>query len=171
MSTSNESDLPQNNYYPFLLGILNFGLLLMVAWSLMSPSVELWDFIFVSVGVYLTVKFIRLINKAHDEPLTRIRPQDRDAIPKEGIYSKIRHPFAAGAVYMNIAYVFFFRSLLLIPIIPVFAALWYFYAKMEEKIMLDKFGDEYREYMRGTGMLRGAGLDQQRLASSGYGMY
>jgi protein-S-isoprenylcysteine O-methyltransferase Ste14 len=171
VTTPNESDLPENNYFPLFLGVLNFGLLLIIAVPLMSPSAELWDFIFVGVGVYLTVKFIRLINEAHDERLTRTSPLDRDTIPREGIYAKIRHPIAAGAIYMNIAYFFFFRSLLLMPIIPIFAALWYIYARIEEKVMIDRFGDEYLEYMRGTSMFRGGSPDQQRLASSGYDMY
>jgi protein-S-isoprenylcysteine O-methyltransferase Ste14 len=171
MSNSNETELPENNIIPLAIGIIDFGLLLLVAMPLMSLSADLWDFIFVAVGIYLTVKFIRCVSRAHEQPLTRTSPQDRDAIPKEGIYARIRHPVAAGAIYMNIAYVFFFRSLLLIPIVPIFASIWYIYAKYEEKIMLDRFGDEYREYMRGTSMFRGAGFDQQRLASSGYDMY
>ena len=37
--------------------------------------------------------------------------------------------------------------------------------------LVEKFGDEYREYVRATSMFRGSGYDQQRLASSGYDMY
>jgi protein-S-isoprenylcysteine O-methyltransferase Ste14 len=171
MSESGENELPENNIAPLLIGILDFGLLLMFAMPLMSPSAEWWDFVFVGVGVYLTIKFIHCFNDANDDPLTRVSPQDRNAIPKEGIYARIRHPVAAGAIYLNIAYIFFFRSLFLIPIVPVFASIWYIYAKNEERIMLGKFGDEYREYMRSTGMFRGSSFDQQRLSSSGYGMY
>jgi protein-S-isoprenylcysteine O-methyltransferase Ste14 len=171
MTRSDKDSPPQNNFLPAILGVINFGLLLPIALPLMSPSTELWDFIFVAVGVYLTIKFAGNISKAHQEALTRVSPKDRNSIPKEGIYARIRHPVGAGSIYMNIAYVFFFRSLILVPIVPIFAAMWYTYAKYEEKIMLDRFGDEYREYMRGTSMFRGAGFDQQRLASSGYGMY
>lgn len=171
MSSSNDTSYPENNYAPGILGFFNFGLLLAIAVPLMSYSIGLWDFIFVAVGVYFEVKFIRNIGRAHEQPLTRVSPQHRDSIPREGIYSRIRHPVGAGAIYMNIAYVFFFRSLLLIPVIPVFAAIWYLYAKYEEKVMLERFGDEYRDYMRDTSMFRGTGLDQQRLTSSGYDMY
>jgi protein-S-isoprenylcysteine O-methyltransferase Ste14 len=171
MSSSNKNDTPENNFVPAILGFINFGLLLTIALPLMSPSIDLWDFIFVATGAYLTLLFGRNLSKAHQEALTRVSPKDRDSIPKEGIYAKIRHPVAAGAIYMNTAYVFLFRSLVLIPIVPIFAAMWYFYAKYEEKVMLERFGDEYTEYMRGTSMFRGAGFNQQRLASSGYGMY
>ena len=59
----------------------------------------------------------------------------------------------------------------MIPVVPMFIALWYIYATYEERIMINRFGDEYKEYMKGTSMFRGGGFDQQRLASSGYDMY
>ncbi|MFW9960933.1 MAG: methyltransferase family protein [Candidatus Thorarchaeota archaeon] len=171
MSSSTEHDYPENNYIPAILGFLNFSILLPLSLSLMNASIELWDFIFVAIGVYLTVKFGTNLSKAHEDSLTRVDPKQRNSFPKEGIYARIRHPVEAGVIYMNIAYVFFFRSLALIPIVPIFAAMWYLYAKYEERVMLNLFGDEYREYMQGTSMFRGAGSDQQRLASSGYDMY
>lgn len=171
MSSSNDHNYPENNYLPVILGFLNFSILLPLSISLMSPTTELWDFIFVAIGIYLTVIFTRNLSKANEYPLTRVDPKQRDSFPKEGIYARIRHPVAAGMIYMNIAYVFFFRTLILIPIIPVFAAMWYLYANYEESVMLDLFGDEYREYMQVTSMFRSARPDQQHLASSGYDMY
>jgi len=171
MSGSNDHDYPENNFIPAILGILNFSILLPLSLTLMSASTELWDFIFVAIGVYLTVKFGTNLSKAHEYALTRVDPKQRDSFPKEGIYARIRHPVAAGVIYMNIAYIFFFRSFVLIPIVPIFVAMWYLYARYEERVMLGVFGDEYREYMQGTSMFRGAGFDQQRLASSGYNMY
>ncbi len=171
MSRQNDDRVQENNFIPAILGFINFASLLAIAVPLMSYSTGLWDFIFVAAGVYFEMKFIRCVSKAHEQPLTRVSPRNRSSIPREGIYARIRHPVGAGAIYLNIAFVFFFRSLYLIPIVPVFGAMWYMYAKYDESVMLERFGDEYREYMRGTSMFRGAGFDQQRLASSGYDMY
>jgi len=171
MSSQDDDSVAENNFIPAILGFMNFGILLSIAMPLMSYSTGLWDFIFVAAGVYFELKFVRCVSKAHEQPMTRVNPRDRTSIPREGIYARIRHPIAAGAIYLNIAFVFFFRSLYLIPIIPVLGAMWYLYARYEENVMLERFGDEYREYMRGTSMFRGAGFDQQRLASSGYDMY
>lgn len=171
MSGQTEDRVPENNFIPAILAFINFGILLAIAMPLMSHSTGLWDFTFVAAGVYFELKFIRCLSRAHEQPLTRVSPRNRNSIPKEGIYARIRHPVAAGAIYLNIALLFFFRSLYLIPIVPIFGAMWYLYAKYDEDIMLERFGDEYREYMRGTSMFRGAGFDQQRLASSGYDMY
>ena len=171
LSNHNESDLPENNFWPTLIAIINFGALVLLAVDYMNPSAHLWDFILVGVGIYFSFKFISMMRKAHEFPETRVIPQDRKSFPKEGIYARIRHPVGAAAIYMNIAYVCFIRNFALIPIIPIFVALWYIYEVYEERIMVDLFGDEYREYMKSTGMFRGGGADLQRHTSSGYGMY
>lgn len=171
MSDSESIVVDDNNYYPALIAIMNFSVLLLLAMQYMVSTAGLWDFIFVGAGVYFSMKFIRLVRGAHEFEETRVSPKDRTSFLKEGIYSTIRHPIGAAAIYMNIAYLCFVRSLVLVTVIPVFIALWYIYAAYEERIMIERFGDDYREYMQTTSMFRGSGYDQQRLASSGYDMY
>lgn len=171
MSDSESTVVADNNYYPALIAIMNFSVLLLLAQQYIVSTAGLWDFIFVGAGVYFSIKFIKLVKGAHEFEATRVSPKDRTIFPKKGIYSKIRHPIGAAAIYMNIAYLCFVRSFVLVTVIPFFIALWYIYAAYEERIMVEKFGDEYREYMQTTSMFRGSGYDQQRLASSGYDMY
>ena len=171
MSDTELDVVADNNYYPALIAIMNFATLLSLAVQNMATTAGLWDFIFVGAGAYFSMKFIRLIRGAHEFEGTRVSPKDRTTFLKEGIYAKIRHPIGAAAIYMNIAYLCFVRSFVLVTIIPVFIALWYIYATYEEKILAERFGDEYREYVRSTSMFRGSGYDQQRLATSGYDMY
>lgn len=171
MSDYTADEQVEDNYYPFVLALLNFSVLLFLSIEYMATSSGLWDFIFVGAGAYFSLKFIRLVKGAHEFQITRVSPLNRKSYPTEGIYAAIRHPIGAAAIYMNIAYVCFTRSFSLITVVPVFIALWYIYAAYEEKIMLGRFGDEYREYMQATSMFRGSGFDQQRLASSGYDMY
>ena len=166
-----EIEVVENNFFPIIIAVLNFSVLLLLSMQYMASSVELWDFIFVCAGVYFSMKFIRLVKGAHEYQETRESVQTRTSFPTKGIYAAIRHPIGAACIYMNIAYVCFARSFALIPVIPIFIALWYIYAAYEEKILLQRFGDEFREYMKATSMFRGSGFDQQRLASSGYDMY
>ena len=171
MSEDSAIEPAEDNYYPFIIAVLNFSVLLFLSMEYMVGTSGLWDFIFVGAGVYCSLKFVRLIKGAHEFQITRVSPLNRTSFPRKGIYATIRHPVGAGAIYMNIAYACFVRSFALITVIPIFVALWYIYAAYEEKIMLERFGVEYREYMRATSMFRGSGFDQQRLASSGYDMY
>jgi len=171
MSEIDKKEVTENNYYPAVIAIMNFSVLLPLAMANMASTSGLWDFIFVGVGVYFSMKFIGLVKGAHEFKATRVSPHERTTFPKEGIYAKIRNPIGAAMIYMNIAYLCFVRSFVLVTVIPVFIALWYMYAAYEEKILLNRFGDEYRAYMQATSMFRGSGYDQQRLPSSGYDMY
>jgi protein-S-isoprenylcysteine O-methyltransferase Ste14 len=156
---------------PFLM-MVNFIVIIPAGFGSASFTYELWDFIFVAVGCYLGLRFIRYMSKANEYPESKMHPSDVEEFPSKGIYADIRHPVEAGILYMNIAYVFLFRSISLIPMLPVFFALWYMLAKYKEDLYIKKFGDQYRKYMRITGMFRGKGdRGQTRLASAGYDMY
>jgi len=159
------------NFWRPLLAIINFGGLIWYGAGLMRITADLWDFIFVAAGIYFTLKFIRYMSNAHQFKQTRLQPGDIDDFPSKGIYAKIRQPISAAFIYMNIAYVCFFRSFQLIPAVAVFVAMWYMLARYEDQLMLSKFGNSYNEHVKKTAMLRGGSGDQQRLVSSGYDMY
>jgi protein-S-isoprenylcysteine O-methyltransferase Ste14 len=158
-------------YYPAILAVFNLIILLPMMGMNMRSSAGLWDFIFVVAGVYFTNKFVQYMRKAHEFPEARLDPSNVPEIVEKGIYREVRHPVGAALIYLNIACVLFARSLYLISVIPVFGAMWYILALWEEKTMMDRFGDEYREYSKTAGMFRGKGIDSQRLSSSGYDLY
>jgi protein-S-isoprenylcysteine O-methyltransferase Ste14 len=158
--------------YPAILAFINFAVILPIGWMNMAYTVGFWDFLFVLIGCYLSYKFIKYITRAHEHKEARVKPNQQEEIVKEGIYKQIRHPVAAGVLYMNIAYVFLFRTFALIPVLPVFFALWYILAKHKDQILLRKFGNHYKDYMQTTGMFRGKGEPEQvRIQKSGYDMY
>lgn len=162
---------PDFYVWPLLVAILNFSVILPLMVQNMRTTAELWDFLFVFAGVYFSVKFVRYVVGAHKYKKARLGPKHVPKVYNKGIYKDVRHPVMAGIIYMNLAYACFARSFILVPIVPIFVALWYMLASWEESILLERFGDEYREYMKTAGMFRGKGMDQQRLASSGYDMY
>ncbi|MFW9807255.1 MAG: methyltransferase family protein [Candidatus Thorarchaeota archaeon] len=171
MTSDTETEKGSYNFWRPLFAIINFGSLLLYGGGLMRTSADLWDFIFVMIGCYFTLKFVRYLSKAHQFTQTRMQPKDMSEFPTEGIYGKIRQPVSAAIIYMNLAYVCFYRSIVMIPVVAIFIALWYMIARYEDQMMLSNFGDEYKIYMRGTALLRGGSEEQQRLASSGYDMY
>jgi protein-S-isoprenylcysteine O-methyltransferase Ste14 len=171
MSSDETESIGLYNYWRPLFAVTNFGGLLWYGAGQMSHTADLWDFIFVAVGCYFTLKFIGYLAKAYQLKQTRIRPSSMEEFPSKGIYSTIRQPVASAFIYMNLAYVCFYRTLAMIPLVAVFIALWYMFARYEDQVLLSKFGDEYKEYMRSTALVRGGSEEQQRLASSGYDMY
>jgi protein-S-isoprenylcysteine O-methyltransferase Ste14 len=157
--------------WPLFVALINFGVLLPLAAQNMRSTADLWDYIFVLAGVYFSMKFVRYMSGAHKYKEARLGPRNVPKVFSKGIYKDVRHPVMAAVIYMNFAYLCFARSLALVPVVPVFVALWYILASWEESILLERFGVEYQEYMKTAGMFRGKGMDQQRLASSGYDMY
>jgi len=68
---------------------------------------------------------------------------------KTGIYKHIRHPIYAGGVISSFACILIFRSLIFAPISFLYHFfLIYIRLKQEETLLLEKFGDEYEEYMK-----------------------
>lgn len=71
-----------------------------------------------------------------------------------GIYRRIRHPMYASIWLWGLA-----QGLMLAnwfagwAVIPAFAAMYLIRTPREERLMCEKFGDDYREYARRTGRL------------------
>ncbi len=70
----------------------------------------------------------------------------------EGIYRYIRHPMYASQWLWVIAQTLLLQNWLAGPMDLVFFVLFYFMrVSAEEKMLVDTFGDQYREYMKKTG--------------------
>ena len=136
---------------PILVGI-NFAILLPIGILFLRTELNLWDYISTAVGGVLTIIFVVSLVSTHKFEQAHMKPDDVDKLVTDGAYSIIRHPNFAGIIYMNIAYLFFFRTLWLIPLICVFSVLWYLEARHEERELIAKFGEAYKNYMKTTGM-------------------
>ncbi len=77
---------------------------------------------------------------------------DKDSEMFGGIYSKVRHPQT-----WEYAYFFTIGFLLNSPFLVLISFLWFplmiLMMSAEEKDLLIRYGDEYREYMKTTGRL------------------
>ena len=71
-----------------------------------------------------------------------------------GIYGRIRHPMYASMFLLSIAHVLFIPNWIVGPAYLLsFGILYVFRVAREERMMLDRFGSEYRAYMRRSGRL------------------
>lgn len=144
----------KKNFYIFppILAAINFATLVPIGIIFLRTELSLCDYISITVGGILTIIFVVSLVSTHKIEQAQMKPIDVDKLITDGPYSVVRHPNFTGIICMNIAYLFFFRTLWLIPIISVFSVLWYLEARYEEKVLIAKFGEAYRNYMKSTGM-------------------
>ena len=144
----------KKNFYIFppILVVINFATLLPLGIIFIRAELSLWDYISIAVGGILTIIFVVSLVSTHKIEQANMKPNDVDKLITDGPYFIVRHPNFSGIICMNIAYLFFFRTLWLIPPICVFFVLWYFEARSEESVLITKFGEAYRNYMKNTGM-------------------
>ena len=138
--------------FPPLLTGINFSMLLLIGIVFVRKVMTPWDYVSGAVGGLLAIVFVVSLVSTHKIVQMRMQPEDVDKLVTDGPYQIIRHPNFTGLICMNIAYLFFFRTLWLVPFICAFILLWYLEARYEERILIAKFKDEYREYRKNTGM-------------------
>lgn len=69
-----------------------------------------------------------------------------------GLYGKIRHPQYTGFILVIIGFLIQWPTIITLIMFPFLVYMYYRLAKKEEKEMIERFGDEYPEYMKRTGM-------------------
>jgi protein-S-isoprenylcysteine O-methyltransferase Ste14 len=98
-------------------------------------------------GVSLRLVGKRTLGKYYSYGLRIL--QDQKLI-KHGIYKHIRHPISLAAIIYSLGIPLFFSSLygflLMLGLIPLIL----YRIRIEEKMLIDTFGDEYREYTKKT---------------------
>lgn len=69
-----------------------------------------------------------------------------------GVYRAIRHPMYASIWLWAFAQAFLLQNWLAgWSVVPAFAAMYWLRVPREEQLMIEQFGDSYREYMKHTG--------------------
>ncbi|MHA1278963.1 MAG: methyltransferase family protein [Candidatus Helarchaeota archaeon] len=74
-----------------------------------------------------------------------------DGFTSSGVYSCMRHPLYTGAIIFSVGMILVFQTWfgLLLYVYPIIMIIWTAYK--EEALLLERFGDEYRQYMNKTG--------------------
>jgi protein-S-isoprenylcysteine O-methyltransferase Ste14 len=63
-----------------------------------------------------------------------------------GIYSSIRHPHNLASILLNLGIAFGFRSIIDLVIALASIMVGYWFTLEEERLLIQQFGDRYREY-------------------------
>jgi protein-S-isoprenylcysteine O-methyltransferase Ste14 len=71
-------------------------------------------------------------------------------LEKEGMYAYIRHPLYASYCYYFLGFVIILQNVLILPLLLGIYG-YYDLSKYEEAILVEHFGEEYREYQNRVG--------------------
>ena len=110
-------------------------------------SVNVAGFSLSVIGVSIRVVAIRTLAKYFS---TNLETMQDHKLVKHGIYRHIRHPAYLGTTLFSLGIALIFSSLygflLMLGLFPCYL----FRIKIEESMLLEKFGDEYRNYKKKT---------------------
>ncbi len=77
--------------------------------------------------------------------------KDNHHIVSDGIYGVIRHPIYTSYIILFVGYCFLFESWLSLVLLVAVCVVWFgSRIKIEENMLVEQFGDDYRDYMKRT---------------------
>lgn len=140
-------------------------LILSVLVRIIAIIVALWDLVYVqgmvfqfdmleSLGLLVVLAGFSIRNIARrtlgNYFLNGINSLRKHKLVKHGIYRHIRHPIYLGAILLNLGSILLFSSLLGFLVMMGYIPFVLYRIRIEEKILIEKFGKEYRDYMNKT---------------------
>lgn len=134
----------------FIVAILDFIFLQ----NLQFQFVSILGLALVIIGGFLRMKSrLTLRKKAGFEDLvstSRLQIVENQKLAKNGPYKYIRHPLYLGEILRNFGFVIIFSSAYGFLFITIGTIFLLFSINMEEKMLVDAFGQEYTNYKRTT---------------------
>jgi protein-S-isoprenylcysteine O-methyltransferase Ste14 len=138
--------------FPLTVYIFVSFLGLDIPWLHMSG--HLWSYLFgwgagmamveMFIGYAFVFAGISLIAKGWRE-IYRVRKEKR--LVTEGVYRYMRHPQYTGIYLAIVGQLIHWPTIPTLLLFPVIVLAYRHLARKEEKVMIERFGDEYRSYM------------------------
>lgn len=69
---------------------------------------------------------------------------------KDGLYRHVRHPIYLGEILRNLGIVLILTSVYGVLLVAIASIFLLFRIGIEEKMLIDVFGDDYKEYQQNT---------------------
>ena len=99
--------------------------------------------ILLSAGYLARTGLIAVFGEIREEP----------SVVRKGVFGIVRHPIYLGAILFYLGLLVLTFSIIALAIWILIIAFYYFIAKHEEQLLLDKFGKDYEEYKKEVPML------------------
>jgi protein-S-isoprenylcysteine O-methyltransferase Ste14 len=101
----------------------------------------------IAASIILSQIAIRTLGKFFD----RLTIKTDHQLVKEGIYSVVRHPIYSSYLLLFVGFCTMLQSLLGLGLLAVVSGIWFgSRIQIEEAMLIDQFGDEYRTYQQQT---------------------
>ncbi|MFX0169782.1 MAG: methyltransferase family protein [Candidatus Hodarchaeota archaeon] len=95
------------------------------------------------LGIVIIILGLRLMQRSHV-----VFEGKESKVVDHGVYGRVRHPMYLGSILLYVGFWITTISLLtLIPLLTIIVGYNYL-ANVEERILIEKFGDQYRDYMK-----------------------
>ena len=134
----------------FLVAVLDFVLIQNLRFQVFAFV----GLVLLMIGGYFRIKArLELRKKAGFGSLAatgRLQIVESHHLVKDGLYKHIRHPIYLGEILRNFGVVSIFSSVYGVLLMAVATGFLFFRMKNEEKMLIEQFGEEYREYQRMT---------------------
>ena len=95
--------------------------------------------IFFLIGGYFILTSHRIIFRETDKEVS---------VVTKGVFNIVRHPMYFGSIFLFFSFVILSNSVLAFLIWIVICFFYYFIARYEEKLLVNKYGDKYEEYQK-----------------------
>lgn len=146
----------------FLLSLSSLGLLVLPLVYLFSPWLDFADYHLPTwvgwLGAAIFALALLLLWKSHADLGGNFTPtvqlNENHALVTHGVFHYIRHPIYAAHAIWGIAQALLLQNWIAgLSMLVFFLPLYLVRVANEEKMMLEHFGEEYREYMSKTGRI------------------
>lgn len=101
----------------------------------------------VSLIAGLVIRFVAIVTLGKNFS-GRLRLRDDHTLVKTGIYRWVRHPAYLGAVLLFLSFPIMLSSILGFLVMFLLVPYFLHRIKLEERMLIGRFGAEYEEYMR-----------------------
>ena len=132
--------------------IIAIGIIFLFKFPFFLPIPYFWrllvGLIFLGCGFYFLISALRVltIKRAFGSELFKSKSESKLIIT--GIYHYTRNPLYLGAIFAFFGWTFIFSLTMLLIISLLFTILFIFIAKWEEKELLERFGEDYKNYKK-----------------------
>ncbi len=135
-------------------GQLIIAILFTLVWVIdsffLAYTTVLNDYIPLGIRVPIGIGLLIISGYLANRGLTTVFGEEREnaTVISEGVFGLVRHPVYLSEILLYLGFLFLSISLAAAAVWAVAVVFLHFIARYEEKLLLDHFGDQYRDYMR-----------------------